>query len=146
MGCPGLSIRRTTIKSRRTGEPYYTYRPVESLRSEGRVRQRTLLNLGRHFDVPRDRWAALARRIEQPVGRQEQMIALELEAPLEAAAQRHAAEVIRAKARLDDGAAPEQSDYQSVDVQALELVRPRQTRQNREDHDRRTSPDNRVVP
>jgi hypothetical protein len=29
-----MFIRRTSIKSRRTGEPYYTYRLVESLRIE----------------------------------------------------------------------------------------------------------------
>ncbi|MFZ0256522.1 MAG: hypothetical protein WAN46_12975, partial [Gammaproteobacteria bacterium] len=60
-----MYIRRTAIKSRRTGEPYYTYRLVESVRLEGSVRQRTLLNLGRHFDVPRERWGLLAQRIEQ---------------------------------------------------------------------------------
>ena len=42
-----MYIRRTTIKSRQTGEPYYTYRLVESIREDGRVRQHTLLNLGR---------------------------------------------------------------------------------------------------
>ena len=50
-----MYIRRTSIKSRRTGEPYYTYRLVESVLCGARVRQRTLLNLGRHFDVARDR-------------------------------------------------------------------------------------------
>ncbi len=49
-----MYIRRTTIKSRRTGEPYYTYRLVESIRMDQDVRQRTLVNLGRHFDVPRE--------------------------------------------------------------------------------------------
>ncbi len=120
-----MYIRCTSIKSRRTGEPYYTYRLVESVRNQGRVRQRTLLNLGRHFDVARDRWAALAQRIEQLVSAQDQMIELVLEAPLEALAQRHAAEVIRTKARLDEGRPPEQADYQSVDVDSLEMVRPR---------------------
>ncbi len=120
-----MYIRRTSIKSRRTGEPYYTYRLVESVRCGARVRQRTLLNLGRHFDVARDRWAVLAQRIEQLVSSQRQMIGLVLEAPLEALAQRHAAEVIRAKARLDEGRSPEQADYHSVDVDSLEMVRPR---------------------
>lgn len=49
----GMYIRRTTIKSRHTGEPYYTYRLVETVREGERIRQRTLLNLGRHFEVPR---------------------------------------------------------------------------------------------
>ena len=60
-----MYIRRTSIKSRRTGEPYYTYRLVESVRIGDKVRQQTLINLGRHFDVPREQWAPLARRIEQ---------------------------------------------------------------------------------
>ena len=64
-----MYIRRTSIKSRRTGEPYYTYRLVESVRVEGQVRQRTLLNLGRYFDIPREQWAPLAQRIEQSVAR-----------------------------------------------------------------------------
>ncbi|WPL12385.1 putative diguanylate cyclase YdaM [Thiorhodovibrio litoralis] len=60
-------------KSRRTGEPYFTYRLVESVREAGRVRQRTVVNLGRHFEVPREQWPALARRIEALVGGQSEL-------------------------------------------------------------------------
>jgi hypothetical protein len=31
------------------------------------VKQSTLLNLGSHFDLPQDQWAALAARIDQLV-------------------------------------------------------------------------------
>ena len=48
-----MFIRRTTIKSRASGEPYYTYRLVESVRSGAEVHQHTVLNLGRKFEVPR---------------------------------------------------------------------------------------------
>ena len=48
-----MFIRRTTIKSRESGEPYYTYRLVESVRVGAEVRQYTVLNLGRRFEVPR---------------------------------------------------------------------------------------------
>ncbi|MEA3410407.1 MAG: IS1634 family transposase, partial [Pseudomonadota bacterium] len=120
-----MYIRRTTIKSRRTGEPYYTYRLVESVRSEGGVRQRTLLNLGRHFDVPREQWAGLARRIEQLVSGQGEMMAVDLEPQWEEAAQRYGALVVRARSRLEEGGSPRAADYQSVDVDSLELVRPR---------------------
>jgi transposase len=120
-----MYIRRATTKSRRTGEPYYTYRLVESVRSEGRVRQRTLLNLGRHFDVPREQWPGLARRIEQLVGGQGDMMAVDLEPQWEEAAQRYGALVVRARARLDEGGSPRAADYQSVDVDSMELVRPR---------------------
>lgn len=120
-----MYIRRTAIKSRRTGEPYYTYRLVESVRLDGSVRQRTLLNLGRHFDVPREQWGPLAQRIEQLLNQQGALLAVELEPQWEQAAQRYAALVVRAKARLDDDQAPEQADIQAVDVNSLELVRPR---------------------
>jgi transposase len=120
-----MYIRRTTIKSRRTGEPYYTYRLVESVRLEGGVRQRTLLNLGRHFDVPRKQWGLLAQRIEQLLSQQNTLLAIELDPQLEAAAQRYAASVVRAKARFDDGQAPEEADFQAVDVNRIDLVRPR---------------------
>ena len=120
-----MYIRRTTIKSRRTGEPYYTYRLVQTVRIEGRVRQRTLVNLGRHFEVPREQWAPLAQRIEQLVSRQGTLIPTELDPKWEAAAQRYSAQVIRAKARLDEGGTSLAADYQSVDVNSLDLVRPR---------------------
>ena len=60
-----MYIRRTTIKSRRGGEAYFTYRLVESIRTAEAVRQRTLINLGRHFDVPPQQWAGL--RSEPPM-------------------------------------------------------------------------------
>ncbi|MGF1613380.1 MAG: hypothetical protein ACFCVA_05535 [Gammaproteobacteria bacterium] len=120
-----MYIRRTAIKSRRTGEPYYTYRLVESVRLEGGVRQRTLLNLGRHFDVPRERWGLLAQRIEQLLSQQNTLLTIELDPQSEAAAQRYAALVVRAKARFDEDQAPEEADFQAVDVNSLEFVRPR---------------------
>ena len=120
-----MYIRRTSIKSRRTGEPYYTYRLVESVRVEGQVRQRTLLNLGRHFDIPREQWSPLAQRIEQLVSRQGDLIPIELDSQWEATAQRYSARVIRAKAQLDEGRSPSGADYQAVDINSLEMVRPR---------------------
>ena len=74
-----MYIRRTSIKSRRSGEPYYTYRLVESVRSTEGVRQRTVLNLGRHFEVPREQWQPLTQRIEQLVSGQRDLMALDLD-------------------------------------------------------------------
>lgn len=89
------------------------------------MRQRTLVNLGRHFDVPREHWAPLAQRIEQLISRQADLIPTELDPQWEEAAQRYSAQVIRAQARLDEGASPHEADYHSLDVNSLELVRPR---------------------
>jgi hypothetical protein len=120
-----MYIRRTTIKSRRSGEPYFTYRLVESIREGDNVRQRTLLNLGRNFEVPRAQWKALARRIEQLVSGQHDLVPVDLDAQWEEAAQRHAAQLVRAKARLNEGRATKAADYQHVDVASLDVVRPR---------------------
>ena len=65
-----MYIRRTTIKSRKNGEPYYTYRLVESVRTEKSVRQRTLLNLGKNFPYPREKWPELAGRIKEIISGQ----------------------------------------------------------------------------
>jgi len=117
-----MYIRRTSIKSRRTGEPYYTYRLVESVRIGNKVRQQTLINLGRHFDVPREQWAPLARRIEQII--QGELFPSELDSQLEEMAQNYAALVINARSRppANTDSSP---DYQSVNITSLELLRPR---------------------
>jgi hypothetical protein len=47
-----MSIRRTHTRNTATGERYHTHRLVRSTRVGGKVRQITLLNLGRHFAVP----------------------------------------------------------------------------------------------
>ena len=120
-----MYIRRTSIKSRRSGKPYYTYRLVESVRVAGKVRQRTLLNLGRHFDLPREQWAPLAQRIEQLTHRQEDLLPVPLDAQWETAAQRYSARLIRAQAQRDQGTSPSDTDYQAVDVNSVEMVRPR---------------------
>ena len=120
-----MYIRRTTIKSRRTGEPYYTYRLVESVRVDNNVRQRTLINLGRHFDVHRDHWIPLAQRIEELISRQGILVPVELDPKLEVLAQRYSAMVIHAKARLEKGNSSNQADYHTVDINSLDMVRPR---------------------
>lgn len=119
-----MYIRRTSIKSRASGEPYYSHRLVESVRTENGVRQRTLLNLGRHFEVPREQWAALAQRIEHIVSGQRELVPADLDAQWETLAQRFSARVIRARARCDDGSAGA-PDYHTVDVNSLDLLRPR---------------------
>ena len=120
-----MYIRRTTIKSRQTGEPYYTYRLVESVRDEGRVRQRTLLNLGRHFEIPRSQWDALVRRIESILDGQADLLPVDLDAVWEEAAQRYAAQLIRIRASVEEGRSAEAADFQNVDLDSLELLRPR---------------------
>ena len=58
-----MFIRRTRTRS--IGDSYFTYRLVRSERTGAKVRQRTLLNLGRHFEVAQSDWPALCRRIDE---------------------------------------------------------------------------------
>ena len=47
-----MFIRRTQTRSTPSGQTYFTHRLVRSHRLSGKVRQQTLLNLGRHFSIP----------------------------------------------------------------------------------------------
>jgi transposase len=119
-----MYIRQTTIKSRASGEPYTSHRLVESIRTDQGVRQRTIINLGRHFEVPREQWPALAQRIGHIISGQGDLVPPDLDRQWEAMAQRYSAQVIRARARHEDtlSGAP---DYHTVDVSSLDVLRPR---------------------
>ena len=120
-----MYIRRTTINRHKDGEPYYTYRLVESVRTSKGVRQRTLLNLGSNFSCPRETWPDLARRIGEIISGQKQLFPPASD--LEDAAQRYAALIIQSKNRAGgiNGDDTSSSDYRNVDISTLEFMRPR---------------------
>ncbi len=115
-----MYVRRTTIKSRKDGTQYYTYRLVESERTAKGVRQYTLLNLGSTFSLPREQWSELATRIQEILSGQEPLF----EAPqeIEELAQNYAAQLIQAKKKVSE---PTEPDYCQVDVDSMEVIRPR---------------------
>lgn len=118
-----MYIRCTSIKSKRSGDAYFTYRLVESERVGDKVKQRTLLNLGRHFDVPKSEWADLAGRIEQLLSpAQGQLFVAELPTELEVIAQRYAAQILTCRR---DMSSTLNTEFTAVSVDSLELVRPR---------------------
>ena len=120
-----MFIRRTQTRSTTTGEAYFTHRLVRSERIGDKVRQRTLLNLGRHFDAAQSDWPALCRRIDEVLGGQLQL-APDCPPALESHAQHIAAQLLARHADLSGAAAPPQGqDFQQVDVDSLELTRPR---------------------
>jgi len=116
-----MFIRCTSIKSKQLGEPYKTYRLVESERANGKVKQRTLLNLGRHFFVPKEQWASLSGRISQLLAAQKSLTSIELPAELEMLAQRYVALILESRSTP----LAEQGTFESVSLESLELVRPR---------------------
>ena len=116
-----MYIRRTTIKSRKDGSQYYTYRLVESERTGKRVCQRTLINLGTGFSLPRDQWPDLASRIQEIIEGQHELF--ETSQEIEELAQNYAAQIIQA--RHKNKAENDQQDYREVDIDSLEMIRPR---------------------
>lgn len=124
-----MFIRRTQTRSMATGESYTTYRLVRSERVAGKVRQRTLLNLGRHFPVAPAHWPALCARIEQQLSGQAALFDEEgkgLPLAVERQAERIAARLLAEQGpAAEGGAVPGGGDVQAVDVDSLSLVRPR---------------------
>ncbi len=59
-----MYIRRTQTRNTLSGDSYFTFRLVRSERIGGKVKQLTLLNLGRHFEVDSHHWPTLCARIE----------------------------------------------------------------------------------
>jgi hypothetical protein len=120
---PSMYIRQTKTSGATSGEAYFTFRLVASKRIDGKVRQQTLLNLGRTFSLPREQWPVLCSRIEQIISGQ--MSIAPVSTAIEALAQRYAARLVadsRPASVPKDTASPV---YHEVDVDSLELVRPR---------------------
>jgi len=116
-----MYIRRTTIKSRKDGGQYYTYRLVRSERVGKKVHQRTLLNLSTNFSLPREQWPELVSRIQSVIDGQIEIV--KTPQAIEELAQNYAAQIIQS--RSESEADNEQLDYREVDIDSLEMVRPR---------------------
>jgi len=116
-----MYIRRTSIKSRKDGGQYYTYRLVKSKRIDGKVRQHTLLNLGTRFSLPREQWSELASRIQNILDGQLEIC--KTPQAIEELAQNYAAQIIQS--RQENQADNNQQDYREVNIDSLEMIRPR---------------------
>ncbi|MCP5037777.1 MAG: transposase, partial [Rhodobacteraceae bacterium] len=110
-----------------TGERYYTHRLVKSTRVGGKVKQTTLLNLGRHFSIAQEYWPLLCIGIDRLLSGQAALLPVDCPAAVERETQRCAAQLL---ARQESVASPADAsappvDMHNVDVESLELTRPR---------------------
>lgn len=120
-----MYIRQTRTANKSTGEAYITYRLVRSERIGGKVRQITVLNLGRHFEIPAEDWPALCARIEQLTGGQAPLLDVELPSHVEKAAQRYAGRLVAQAPETTLTEVTTLPTYADVDVDSLELSQPR---------------------
>ena len=120
-----MFIRRTKTRTVGTQDHYFTFRLVKSVRIGDKVRQRTLLNLGAHFDLPPAQWPLLYQRLDDLLGGQSTL--MDYPEEVENHAQRIVAQLISRQAETSPDAddTPSTSDWHSVDVDSLQLVRPR---------------------
>ena len=118
-----MYIRQTKTRSAKSGEDYFTFRLVASERVGTKVRQRTLLNLGTNFPLPKDQWPRLCSRIDQLLAGQSNLLPETKE--IEEFAQQYAAGILAHSAPASSMPGSPEIDYQEVDVASLELVRPR---------------------
>ena len=109
-------------KKTKARKSYTTFRLVETYRNQdGKVRQRTLINLGCHFDFPKEQWKLIADRVEEICRGQQTLI------PLEQAVEKEAgriAKLITKKCSEPDkekttSATTSIRDLQTVDINSL---------------------------
>lgn len=121
-----MYIRRTQTRNSATGEAYYTQRLVQSVRVGSQVRQTTLLNLGRHFALAQEEWPALCARLEELRSGQGALLGGVGSMRVEREAQRLFARLLaRQPVAATTASAPSTPDVQAIDVDSVELSRPR---------------------
>jgi len=123
-----MYIRRVSTRNKITGESYFTHRLVRTERAGDKVRQVTLLNLGRQFAVAQEDWASLCPRIEEILTGQAGLLSL---APdVEKLAQRYAAQLLLRQGQTVEPGRGQRSVstercFVEVDIDSLEHLRPR---------------------
>ncbi len=111
-----MFIRQTKTGTASDGSDHITFRLVENRREGNRIRQRTLLNLGRHFAIGRAHWPLLCQRVTDQLTGQ---VSLQLAGPdpeIEVEARRIASLLIDRGKDGDGEGDRTKRDWQSVDV------------------------------
>jgi transposase len=134
-----MFIRQTRTNNKATGEGYFTFRLVRGERIGGKVRQITMLNLGRHFPIPSEHWPLLCSRIEQLLRPQVDLVDIPCPDTIERAAQRYVGQLldrVLPAAAVEGGGTQDADagavaspvavpDFQEVDIDSLQQSRPR---------------------
>ncbi|MDN5872708.1 MAG: IS1634 family transposase, partial [Nitrococcus sp.] len=120
-----MFIRRTATGRGPDGERYYTHRLVSTQRIGGKVRQRTLLNLGAHFAIERGHWGLLCQCVDERLHGQSGLNLEAVPTAVEAEAERMTAQLLTRQRPASSQGASATGDVQSVDIDSMTLTRPR---------------------
>jgi hypothetical protein len=113
-----MFIRKVPHKNKKNRRYYYTYKIVESIRTQRGPRQRDLLNLGVDFNLPREQWKELANCIEEIITGQKPLF--DYPKKINALAKKYARAIIRQQAYAISDEEDVISDYQIVDVNSVD--------------------------
>jgi len=113
-----MFIRKVPHKNKKNRREYFTYKLVESVRTERGPRQRDVLNLGVRFDLPRQQWKELANCIEGTLTGQRPLF--DYPKKISTLARKYAREITRQQAHAIGEAEDVPSDYQVVDVNSVD--------------------------
>jgi len=111
-----MFIRKVPHKNKKTHKEYFTYKLVDSIRTERGPRQRDILNLGVNFDLPKEQWKDLANCIEQNITGQKSFIDYPKE--IQKLARKYSRKIIREQASVmeeDPG-----RDYENIDINSVD--------------------------
>jgi transposase len=112
-----MFIRKVKHKNKKNRQAYYTYKLVDSIRTERGPRQRVILNLGVDFDLPKEQWKDLANCIEGIITGQRPLI--EYSEVIRSLARRYAKRIIREQASVIAEAEHIPPDYATIDVNSV---------------------------
>jgi transposase len=122
-----MFIRQTKTRSASDGGSYFTHRLVESKRVGAKVRQRTVLNLGTNFDLPKDLWPELCIRIEQILNSEQPIFATD--PSIEKRAQHLYSQIIARRGEIkqlnDKDGTGDTGDFEEVDINSIQQIKPR---------------------
>jgi hypothetical protein len=112
-----MFIRKVPHKNKKTRKEYYTYKLVDSIRTERGPRQRAVLNLGVEFSLPKEQWKDLANCIEEIITGQQSLIAYPK--AVRRLARRYAKKIISQEASVIDETEGLPPDYATVDLNSV---------------------------
>ena len=112
-----MFIRKVLHKNNKTRKEYYTYKLVDSVRTERGPRQRTVLNLGVDFSLPEEQWKDLANCIEEIITGQQNLI--EYHKTVRAFARRYSKKIINREAFVLAETEVLPPDYATVDLNSV---------------------------
>ena len=113
-----MFIRKVPHKNRKNRKEYYTYKLVDSIRTERGPRQRDILNMGVDFDLPKEQWKDLANCVEEILTGQKHLI--DYPGEIRRLAGRYARKIIREQASVVDEGKDIAPSYATIDVNSVD--------------------------